>query len=91
MLEKITGFRPEIVTSLISGSHNFTFKPMSEGSADDFAWQITWEGTAFRGDPRAAVRDYLVNALGVTRDADGKPVFKLRKPLGLDAIFLSDI
>ena len=85
-LEKITGFRPEIVTSPIAGSHNFTFKPMSEGKADDFAWEITGEGTAFRGDPRAAVRDYLVKALGVTRDEDGKPVFKLRKPLSFDAL-----
>lgn len=85
-LEKITGFRPEIVTSPIPGSHNFTFKPMPEGSADDFAWEVTGEGTAIRGDPRAAVRDYLVKALGVTRDADGKPVFKLRKPLSFDVL-----
>ena len=42
-LGKITGFCPEIVTSPIPGSHNFTFKPMPEGSADDFAWQITGE------------------------------------------------
>ena len=85
-LEKITGFRPEIVTSPIAGSHNFTFKPMSEGNADDFVWEITGEGTTFRGDPRAAVRDYLVKALGVTRDEDGKPVFNLRKPLSFDAL-----
>ena len=85
-LEKITGFRPEIVTSPIAGSHNFTFKPMSEGNADDFAWEITGEGTTFRGDPRAAVRDYLVKALGVTRGEDGKPVFNLRKPLSFDAL-----
>ena len=85
-LEKITGFRPEVVPSPIPGSHNFEFKPMAEGSDGDFAWVVSGNGTVFRGDPCAAVRDYLEKALGVTRDADGKPVFKLRKPLSFDAI-----
>ena len=85
-LEKITGFRPDVVTSTIPGSHNFVFKPMPNGGDGDFAWKVTGDGTVFMGDPSAAVRDYLVKALGVTRDADGKPVFKLRKPLSFDAL-----
>ena len=82
----IAGFRPEVVTSPIPGSHNFVFKPMPSGGDGDFAWKVAGDGTVFMGDPGAAVRDYLVKALGVTRDADGKPVFKLRKPLSFDAL-----
>ena len=85
-LEKIAGGRPELFPTPIAGSYNFEFKPLPEGSTDDFAWAVTGEGTVFRGDHRAAVRDYLVKALGVTRDEDGKPVFKLRKPLSFDAL-----
>lgn len=85
-LEKVTGFRPEVVPTPIAGSYNFVFKPMPTGRDDDFAWSISGEGTTFCGDSRAAVRDYLVKALGVTRDTDGRAVIKPRKPLSFDAL-----
>jgi len=86
-LEKIGGKKPVIRPNGVAAGHSFHFEPTSAG--DDpaaFSWWMEGNVTHFKGNLRAAVRDYLEKGLGVTRGADGKPIYPVRRPLHFDAL-----